>query len=272
MGAVVISILTAEPLYAGARWLGARLDAPARGSREKRCARPAPPRRDPRIRARWPRGCAGPRVARVRIRGGRQRLRGRPRGPVSGMRVVFGEAGRPPVLDRCRDRRLHAVIVAIPDALATRQAVAYARARNPRVEIVARAHSEAEEAELRRLGVRASWWRSARSATSSSATPFGASASATARRPRSWSHVGAEVWRRARGIRRVGPSNPARRALVRTAEVASVSGATTVGTAPSGDHAPRPATDPDGAHPGGGRRQHVVVDPVPDIGDLARRR
>ena len=45
------------------------------------------------------------------------------------------------------------MIVAIPDALATRQAVAYARARNPRVEIVARAHSEAEEAELRRLGV-----------------------------------------------------------------------------------------------------------------------
>jgi CPA2 family monovalent cation:H+ antiporter-2 len=43
--------------------------------------------------------------------------------------------------------------MAIPDALATRQAVTYALASNPRLEVVARAHSEAEEAELRRLGV-----------------------------------------------------------------------------------------------------------------------
>ena len=57
------------------------------------------------------------------------------------------------VLDRCRIGACHAVIVAIPDALATRQAVAYARSRNPRVEIVARAHSESEEAELRLIGV-----------------------------------------------------------------------------------------------------------------------
>jgi CPA2 family monovalent cation:H+ antiporter-2 len=57
------------------------------------------------------------------------------------------------VLDRTRIAECHTLIVAIPDALATRQAVAYARDRNPRVEIVARAHSEAEEAELRRLGV-----------------------------------------------------------------------------------------------------------------------
>ena len=39
------------------------------------------------------------------------------------------------------------------DALATRQAVAHTRARNPRAEIVARAASEHEESELRRLGV-----------------------------------------------------------------------------------------------------------------------
>ena len=45
-----------------------------------------------------------------------------------------------------------ALVVAIPDALATRQAIVYARARNPRVEVVARAHSEAEEVELRQLG------------------------------------------------------------------------------------------------------------------------
>ncbi|HET8570472.1 MAG TPA: sodium:proton exchanger, partial [Candidatus Limnocylindria bacterium] len=34
-----------------------------------------------------------------------------------------------------------------------RQAVAHARRSNPRIEIVARSHSEADEAELRRLGV-----------------------------------------------------------------------------------------------------------------------
>jgi K+:H+ antiporter len=46
----------------------------------------------------------------------------------------------------------HALVVAIPDALATRQAVTYCRDRNPRLEVVARAHSEAEEADLRALG------------------------------------------------------------------------------------------------------------------------
>ena len=44
------------------------------------------------------------------------------------------------------------MVVAIPDALATRQAVTYALGRNPRLEVVARAHSEAEEVALRRLG------------------------------------------------------------------------------------------------------------------------
>jgi glutamate dehydrogenase len=38
--------------------------------------------------------------------------------------------------------------------IAVRQAVEYAMAQNPGLDIVARAHSEAEEAELRRLGVR----------------------------------------------------------------------------------------------------------------------
>ena len=45
------------------------------------------------------------------------------------------------------------LVVAVPDALATRQAVEYALSRNPRIEIVARAHSETEESDLRRLGV-----------------------------------------------------------------------------------------------------------------------
>jgi CPA2 family monovalent cation:H+ antiporter-2 len=44
-------------------------------------------------------------------------------------------------------------VLAIPDTLATRQAALHVRAVNPRAEVVARAHSEAEEAELRRMGV-----------------------------------------------------------------------------------------------------------------------
>ena len=67
--------------------------------------------------------------------------------------VVYGEAGSPSVLDRAAVDQCHTLILAIPDALATRQAAAYVLGRNPRVEIVARAHSEAEDVELRRLGV-----------------------------------------------------------------------------------------------------------------------
>jgi CPA2 family monovalent cation:H+ antiporter-2 len=44
------------------------------------------------------------------------------------------------------------MVVCVPDALASRQAVVYALDRNPRVEIVARAHSDHEETDLRRMG------------------------------------------------------------------------------------------------------------------------
>ena len=67
--------------------------------------------------------------------------------------VIYGDAGTPSVLDLAGVSEAHAMIITTPDALATRQAVIYARRRNPRIEIVARAHSEAEEHELRRLGV-----------------------------------------------------------------------------------------------------------------------
>jgi CPA2 family monovalent cation:H+ antiporter-2 len=70
----------------------------------------------------------------------------------SGAAVIYGDAGTPSVLDQAGIDAAHAVILCIPDALATRQAVVYARSRNPRIEIVARAHSDAEEADLRRLG------------------------------------------------------------------------------------------------------------------------
>jgi CPA2 family monovalent cation:H+ antiporter-2 len=70
----------------------------------------------------------------------------------AGAMVIYGEAGAPAVLDQARVAEAHAFVICIPDALATRQAVIYARSRNPRIEIVARADSDAEEADLRRLG------------------------------------------------------------------------------------------------------------------------
>jgi CPA2 family monovalent cation:H+ antiporter-2 len=70
----------------------------------------------------------------------------------SGAAVIFGDAGTPSVLDQAGVEEAHAMIACIPDALATRQAVVYGRTRNPRIEIVTRAHSDVEESDLRRLG------------------------------------------------------------------------------------------------------------------------
>lgn len=156
MGAVVISILTAEPLLAAARRIGGRLasrptapelagDEPAAGLRRHavilgygRVGRSVARVLDSRGFA-WAAVDSDYAVARE------ARLAGAP--------IIYGEAGAPSVLDQVRIADAHAVVVAIPDALATRQAVAYARQRNPRVEIVARAHSEAEGTALRLLGV-----------------------------------------------------------------------------------------------------------------------
>ncbi len=157
MGAVVISIVTAQPLLAGGRWLGDRLDRLADRLTDAEEDTTAEGLRRHAVILGY--GRVGRSVARVlesrgfawvAVDGDYEVAR---EGTLSGGRVIYGEAGAPPVLDRARVDHCHAVIVAIPDALATRQAVAYAMARNPRVEIVARAHSEAEEAELRRLGV-----------------------------------------------------------------------------------------------------------------------
>lgn len=156
MGAVVISILTAEPLLMAARWLGKRVDGRARLDPIEEDAEVADLRRHAVILGY---GRVGRAVARV--------LGSRGFGWIAvdsdysvarearrmGARVVYGDAGAPSVLDRTRIIECHTLIVAIPDALATRQAVAYVRDRNPRAEIVARAQSETEETELRRLGV-----------------------------------------------------------------------------------------------------------------------
>ncbi len=156
MGATVISIATAGPLTVLAGRLGAGLDA--------RVSQPTLPGEPPPVDMRRHAvilgyGRVGKSVARVlESRGfawvaidGDYALARRAR--LEGAAIIYGEAGAPTVLDQARVADAHAVIIAIPDALATRQAAAYARSRNHRIEIVARAHSEADEAELRRIGV-----------------------------------------------------------------------------------------------------------------------
>lgn len=158
MGAVVLSILVAAPLAAGADRLGTWLDTLPR-------LQPALPG-DPEPAAGLRRhavilgyGRVGRSVARVlesrgfgcvAIDGDYALVRD---ARVAGHRIIFGEAGSPSILDEARISEAHTLVVAVPDALASRQAVEYALARNPHIEIVARAHSEPEEADLRRLGV-----------------------------------------------------------------------------------------------------------------------
>ena len=156
MGAVVLSILTAAPLNAAARAAGARLDA--------LIGRPALPGDEPAAALRRHAvilgyGRVGRSVGRmlgsrgfawVAIDGDYALAR---EARSSGAPLIYGDAGTQSVLDHARVADAHALVVAIPDALAARQAVMYARSRNPRIEMVARAHSEAEEADLRRLGV-----------------------------------------------------------------------------------------------------------------------
>jgi CPA2 family monovalent cation:H+ antiporter-2 len=155
MGAVVISILTAQPLLTVASRIGDALDA--------RAKLPALPGDEPGREMRRHAvilgyGRVGHSVARVlgsrgfawvAIEGDFHVAR---EARQAGAPVIFGEAGTPSVLDRAGVINAHALVVAIPDALATRQAIAYARDRNPRLEVVARAHSDSEETELRRLG------------------------------------------------------------------------------------------------------------------------
>jgi CPA2 family monovalent cation:H+ antiporter-2 len=156
MGAVVISIVTADPLFAAAGWLGRRLDRLVSGGPfGEDEATTIEMRRHAVILGYGRVGRAVARVlesrgfAWVAVDGDYAVVR---EGRRAGGRLIYGEAGSPSVLEQARVDHCHALIVAIPDALATRQAVVYARTRNPRAEVVARAHSEAEETELRHLG------------------------------------------------------------------------------------------------------------------------
>jgi monovalent cation:H+ antiporter-2, CPA2 family len=154
MGAVVISIVTAQPMLAGARWLGERLDERA-GAPPLVGEEPSGLRRHAVILGF---GRVGRSVARVlesrgfswvAVDGDYDVARA---ARETGSPMIFGDAGSPSVLDRAGVADAHALVVCVPDALASRQAVTYARGRNPRIDVVARAHSDAEEADLRRLG------------------------------------------------------------------------------------------------------------------------
>ena len=160
MGAVVISILTAQPLLVAATRIGTVLDSRVRATRDVDGDGMADDQHGLRRHAViLGYGRVGRAVARalesrgfgwVAVESDYEVARDGRRG---GGRVIYGEAGSPSVLDRDGVEQCHTVVVAMADALATRQAVAHTRARNPRAEIVARAASEHEESELRRLGV-----------------------------------------------------------------------------------------------------------------------
>jgi CPA2 family monovalent cation:H+ antiporter-2 len=158
MGAVVFSIVLAGPIATGSGWLGERLD-------RIRFLQPALPG-DPEPAAGLRRhavilgyGRVGRAVARVlgsrgfawvAIDGDYGLVR---EARAAAHPLIFGDAGSHAVLEEARIADAQALVVTVPDALACRQAVEYARARNPRLDVVARAHSEEEETELRRLGV-----------------------------------------------------------------------------------------------------------------------
>lgn len=157
MGAVVISVLLAAPIATGAAWLGDRLEQ-RRGEVEADAAR-SPAAGLSRHVVLLGYGAVGRSVARmlegrsipwVAIESDYRRARAAIAG---GAPVIYGDAGAASILDVARVEAASLLVVAVPDALATRQAVTYAASRNRRLHMISRAHSSVDEAELRRLGV-----------------------------------------------------------------------------------------------------------------------
>ena len=157
MGAVVASIVLAEPLFRGARLLAPRLDR----SRSAQLAAEVAPtiaglRRHAVILGY---GAVGRTVARM-LAGRRfpyvaidADYRLAREASSHGIPVLFGDAGNPDILEAASVEHALILVVAVPDPLAARQSVDYALRRNPRIEVAARAHSESEEAYLKSRGV-----------------------------------------------------------------------------------------------------------------------
>lgn len=157
MGAVVLSIVLLAWVIRGADWMGRRIGGRRDAVAEHASSDTAEGMRRHAVVLGYGR------VGRALIRA----LRGRgfphividadyplvQRGRADAEPILFGDAGSPTLLDAAGIDRALVLVVAIPDALAARQAITYALVRNPRIEIVARAPSEGEGQELRRRGV-----------------------------------------------------------------------------------------------------------------------
>ena len=65
---------------------------------------------------------------------------------------IIGNAARPDVLKATNPAAAHHLVIAIPDAFEAGQMVQQARAANPQIQIIARAHSDAEVEHLTSLG------------------------------------------------------------------------------------------------------------------------
>ncbi len=70
-----------------------------------------------------------------------------------GIPSIAGNAGNPRVLDRARLDAARLLVVAVGDALAARQIVDYALRVNPKLDVVARVHTQEDIAYMRRRGV-----------------------------------------------------------------------------------------------------------------------
>ncbi|MCP4618408.1 MAG: Kef family K(+) transporter [Bradyrhizobium sp.] len=70
----------------------------------------------------------------------------------NGIETVMGNAAKPDVLQAANPSAARCLVIAIPEAFEAGQIVQQARAANPEIRIVARAHSDAEVDHLKRLG------------------------------------------------------------------------------------------------------------------------
>lgn len=70
----------------------------------------------------------------------------------AGEPVIYGNAAHPAVLAQADPAHARTLVVAIPDPVAARRVVSEARAQNPRLDIVVRAHSPTDAADFLRLG------------------------------------------------------------------------------------------------------------------------
>jgi CPA2 family monovalent cation:H+ antiporter-2 len=71
-----------------------------------------------------------------------------------GVPAVYGDAANDAVLEQVGLENALVLVLAIPDPPAARHAVEYAKRVNPRIEVVARTHSERERSDLVKLGAR----------------------------------------------------------------------------------------------------------------------